>query len=140
MKNIKTIIIAIFLAIPLISSAQDKKNLLKTSLVFPFTDNLQISYERLLGESSSLQLEITLGELLSIRPEYRFYMSDNKIAPNGAFVAPYLHYIEESAGGGLLVGYQRLFKSKISLEAFAGPGISTEGVAGWAGVNIGFAF
>lgn len=140
MKKLKSILITILLIIPLISSAQEKKNLIKTSLVFPFADMFLIAYERPISDQSSLQLEITLGEIFSIRPEYRFYMSETRIAPSGAFVAPYAQFVDENVGAGILVGYQRLFKSKISLEAFAGPGFYTEGVGGWGGINLGIAF
>jgi hypothetical protein len=130
----------LLLSITICTSAQEKRNLIKTSLVFPFTESFLISYERMINTESSFQMEIVIGESLSIRPEYRYYMSEDKVAPSGAFVAPYLHYLDESPGAGILIGVQRLYKSKISLEAFIGPGFYAEGVGGWAGVNLGLAF
>jgi len=71
----------------------------------------------------------------ALTPEFRYYLSKTKTAPNGAFVAPFLRYqnfaLEDdsntatatftSIGGGLLVGVQRVFKETITLSAFIGP-------------------
>jgi hypothetical protein len=134
------LIIIFLLVISICASAQEKRNLIKTSLVFPYTQSFLLSYERMINSESSLQMEIIVGEFLSIRPEYRYYLSEDKIAPSGAFIAPYLHYYSENAGAGILIGVQKLFKSKISLEAFIGPGFYTESVGVWGGVNLGLAF
>ncbi len=42
-------------------------------------------------------------------------------------------------GGGLTVGYQKLYKEKVSLEAYLGPLIG-ERVTVWGGINVGLAF
>ena len=98
----------------------------------------------MIGIESAVEAEVVLGELNSLRFEYRYYLSETKPAPSGAFIAPYGQLADDGItsglSGGLLIGYQRLFKQKIALEAFIGPGLSTEGVTGWAGINIGFAF
>jgi len=131
----------ILLFLPGTLFSQEKKNLVKTSLVAPFGESFLLSYERMLGDESSIGVEGMVGTGNSIRAEYRYYMSEEKIAPNGAFIAPYVHLMDENGlGGGVLIGVQRLFKSKIALEAFIGPGIYTEGVSAWGGVNVGFAF
>ncbi len=144
MNKLKTILLGTILFIPVLCSAQEKKNILKTSLVFPFTNNLLVAYERMVGVESSVQAEVVLGNINSLRLEYRYYLSETRQAPSGAFISPYGQILDDGSNsgiaGGLLVGYQRLFKEKISLEAFVGPGLSTEGVTGWAGINIGFAF
>lgn len=139
MKKGHIILFFLLISFSFCANAQEKRNLIKTSLVFPFAESFLISYERIINQESSVQLELVIGEMLSIRPEYRYYLSETKIAPSGTFVAPYLHLYDENAGAGILVGVQRLYKSKISLEAFIGPGFYTEGVGGWAGINLGFA-
>ena len=121
-------------------SAQEKRNQIKTSLIFPLAGMIQISYEGLLNDEMSLNSELPLGEVVSLRPSYRFYMSEGKIAPNGTFIGPSLHFLDKNFGGCLMIGHQKLFKSKISLEAFGGPGIYGEGVSVWGGLNMGIAF
>jgi hypothetical protein len=113
----------------------------------------------------------------AITPEFRYYLSGKKVAPNGPYIAPYVRYqnfsVESGVGneyskgtlsaisGGILVGVQRTFKEKITLEAFIGPAFVspklkiTEGADelnlsmfdfnqnfpwGRAGINIGFMF
>ncbi|MCF8380330.1 MAG: hypothetical protein K9H49_12175 [Bacteroidales bacterium] len=134
------ILFLILLGLPGFLYAQEKKNQIKTSLFFPLTQNFQISYEGLLNDEMSLNLELTVGEILSVRPSFRYYLSEELIAPNGTFIEPSLHYREEDIGFCLMIGHQKLFKSKISLEAFGGPGIYGEGVSVWGGVNLGIAF
>ncbi len=88
----------------------------------------------------SMNLELSVGQTLSVRPSFRFYMSEDKIAPNGTFIGPSLHFRGDDLGVCLMIGHQKLFKSKISLEAFGGPGIYGEGVSLWGGLNLGLAF
>jgi hypothetical protein len=81
----------------------------------------------------------------ALTPEYRFYLSDNKPALEGFYFAPFLRYqsltlktkyeyvsidgggtLESKAslntyGGGVLAGYQCLFKKRFTLDAFMGP-------------------
>lgn len=140
MKKLKPTLLILLLSISFFCKAQEKNNIIKTSLLWPFTNSFLVGYERMVGAESSIGLEVVLGDFVSIRPEYRYYLSENRVAPSGAFLGPYLHLLDDTFGGGLMVGYQRLFKSKISLEAFAGPGLYGEGVSAWGGINIGFAF
>ncbi len=121
-------------------SAQVKKNLIKTSLVLPLAEVFAISYERVSNDDLSFQVSGFVGDLFGIMPELRYYLNENKIAPNGAFVAPFLFLGDGLGGGGVMVGIQRLFKDKISLEASLGPFITGEGVAAMGGLNLGFAF
>ena len=121
-------------------SAQEKRNQIKTSLIFPLAEMIQFSYERLINDEMSLNFEATLGEIVSLRPSFRFYMSEDKIAPNGTFIGPSLHFLDQNFGGCLMIGHQKLFKSKISLEAFGGPGVYSEGVSFWGGINVGIVF
>ncbi len=127
-----------------VTQAQLKSNVIKTSLVSPFMNTYVLAYERALNEDMGVQLGFyyTGADVLnanfsgfSLTPEFRYYLSEEKSAPNGAFIAPYLRYqsftIDEQSGtasatlngigGGLLIGVQRIFKETISLSAFIGP-------------------
>jgi hypothetical protein len=125
-----------------ITNAQHS-NVVKTSLTAPFLRTGLIAYERVLNEDMSVQLgfyytESTILDAsfkgFAITPEFRYYLSEDKLAPNGAFLAPFFRYqsftltdndgIEGSlnvVGGGILIGIQRVFKDQITLSAFGGP-------------------
>ena len=120
--------------------AQEKTHQLKMSLVFPLGEVFQLSYEGIFNDEMSMNVEVGIGQIVSIRPSFRFYMSEEKIAPNGTFIGPSFHYRDGDIGGCLMIGHQKLFKSKISLEAFGGPGIYGDGVSVWGGLNLGLAF
>jgi len=123
-------------------NAQVRENLIKTSLAFPLGEILEISYERVFSTETSAQISVFLGGGLeaAIMPEFRYYLSETKVAPNGVFVAPFVFAGAEIGGGGIMVGVQRLFKERISLDASLGPFVSGEGVAVMGGLNIGIAF
>lgn len=140
----KKIIVIISLALIICGSlvnAQEKSNLIKTSLFFPLLETFTLSYERVLNHEMSLQGTIFAGDIfvIAVMPEFRYYLSENRIAPDGTFIAPYM-LIGEEIGGGVLVGVQRLFKAKISLDAFLGPLVLGEGVVPFGGINLGIAF
>ena len=101
-------------------------------------------YERVITEKSTAQLgffytgwsiEGTRLRGFGITPEYRFYVSNSKQAPQGFFVAPFLRYQNlelsldsgsnkgtlTSFGGGLAIGGQWIFSDIISLDIFGGP-------------------
>lgn len=160
------------------SANGQKKNLVKTSLIFPLGEIFDLSYERVLNEEMSLVLEgIVGGDFAGVSPQFRYYLSEKNIAPSGGFIAPFIRYQNYSfksqdlettddayakgslsaIGGGLLIGYQRLFKETISLSAFIGPSYNSSSISyesnedvfdfdlfnGFgvrAGVNVGFAF
>ena len=119
-----------------------KKNIIKTSLIFPLAESFDISYERILNDEMSLVIEGIIGsEFGAISPQFRYYLSEKNIAPTGAFVSPFgMIGSDGMTGGGVMVGYQRLFKEKLSLDAYIGPGIYVEAIAVWGGINLGFAF
>ncbi len=165
-----------------------KQNVIKTSLTSIFLKTYVLDYERAFNQNMSFQLGFyyTGSKLFdgnfsgfALTPEFRYYLSNERTAPDGAYVAPYFRYQHFGAesgsvmddnfskgnlnilSGGLVVGVQRTFKDKITLEAFIGPGFysprfsSTDGledldvslfnsnrtfVWGRAGVNIGFMF
>lgn len=143
MNNEKIIFSVLLLVLMFASTyqvhAQEKKNQIKTSLVVPLAGAFQLSYERMLNYEMSLELGICFGELVFVNSQYRYYLSENMTAPSGVFISPFLLLSNQMFGGGLTVGYQRLFKQKVSLEAFLGPLISDENTA-WGGVSVGLAF
>jgi hypothetical protein len=80
----------------------------------------------------------------ALTPEYRFYLSDSKPAMEGFYFAPFARYqnltltVENgyedlnghvsdgkaslnTFGGGVVAGYQFLFKRRFTLDAFLGP-------------------
>lgn len=118
--------------------AQEKKNLIKVSLVMPLASTFGLSYEVMLNDDMSLHFGGGVGKLNYFNPQFRYYLNENKVAPSGAFIAPFL-MIKEDPGGGLAVGYQQLFKQKVSLEAYAGPLVASE-IGIWGGINVGLAF
>ena len=131
-------LIGLFTAKP--AEAQVKKNLIKTSLVFPLGSIYTLSYERLLNFEMGIQVTAIVGDSpFAVVPEFRYYLSETQIAPNGTFVGPFM-MIGEEMGGGLMVGYQRLFKEKITLEAYLGPLVTGDGVTPFGNINLGFAF
>lgn len=123
-------------------SAQIKKNVIKTSLVFPLGNVFELSYERVINADKSFQISGFVGGGIdaAIMPEFRLYLSEGREAPDGVFVAPFAMVATDIGGGGVMVGVQKLFKQKISLEACLGPFITTDGVAVMGGLNLGFAF
>lgn len=147
MKLIKKITL-LFAAITIfsLSSFAQPGNVIKVNLLSPFVKSGSFFYERALNEEMSAVAgffftnwqpgeDVTLSGY-GITLEYRYYLSQTP-APSGAFIAPFGRYqkfsIEEgvtgdmnegnitSVGGGLLVGIQKMFKERITLEAFIGP-------------------
>jgi opacity protein-like surface antigen len=80
----------------------------------------------------------------ALTPEYRFYLSDSKPALEGFYFAPFARYQNltltvtdayldldgsvsdgkaslNTFGGGVLAGYQLMFKRRFTLDAFFGP-------------------
>lgn len=155
MKKTITLAIALVFAGTAFMSAQ-KSNVVKTSLTAPLIRTYTLAYERALNEDMSVQLGggyfagFKLGDSrldgFNITPEFRYFLSDEKIAPAGGFIAPYFRYgnlgLESgdpgdpeygkatltAIGGGVLVGVQKLFKETISLEAFIGPAYTNASV------------
>lgn len=121
-----------------------KTNVVKTSLTSIFLKTYVVAYEKAFNEDMAGQLGFYYTNFTflsakfsgySVTPEFRYYLSEEKIAPNGAFIAPFLRYqsftLEEESsgesgtftgiGGGILIGAQRVFKDVITLSAFIGP-------------------
>jgi len=128
--------------------AQGPQNVIKVNIFSPVVRTLSLSYERALSEDNSFQFNFfytgtSIGDTqfrgFGLTPEYRFYLSENKEAPAGFYVSPFLRYqnfnlsvdddfddtVDEATlstfGGGVLIGGHWLFKDKISLDTFIGP-------------------
>ncbi|WP_192822541.1 DUF3575 domain-containing protein [Rufibacter sp. LB8] len=121
---------------------QAQNNLLKVNLLAPLVSTGSFYYERVLGDSRSIQVGafFTKFEELSgygITPEYRVYLSDEP-APAGFYVAPFASFMSftiesdedymndfkataRNFGGGLVVGRQWIFKEMVSFDMFIGP-------------------
>ncbi len=129
-----------------------KTNVVKTSLTSIFLKTYVIAYEKAINEDMTAQLGFyyTQASVLetefsgfSITPEFRYYLSEEKVAPNGAFIAPFFRYQNFSIddpdgaasatltgiGGGILIGAQRVFKDVITLSAFIGPAFISPSVS-----------
>lgn len=136
--------------------AQGPQNVIKVNIFSPVVRTLSLSYERALSADNSFQfnffytgasIEETQFRGFGLTPEYRFYLSENKDAPAGFYVGPFLRYqnfnlsddtTDDEAtlstfGGGVLIGGHWLFKDKISLDTFIGPSYSAGDVKVEAG-------
>ncbi len=135
--------LSVFLASCFQVKAQEKHNQIKTSLAMPLGKILEFSYERIINKDFSVQIGAGFGggneDVYYVNPQFRYYLSEKWEAPTGVFVSPYGLFGKDTAGGGLTVGVQKLFKQKVSLEAYLGPLIA-ERISVWGGINVGFAF
>ena len=144
-KNI-FLIALFFMAIA--AQAQDtKRNALKINPLSLLAVTGNVSYERALSNSHSIQIggfysgagiDNFKYQGYGIIPEVRFYFGKQKQALNGGYVAPFGRYQNFSItnksllnkadfttiGGGAVVGYQRAWESGFVLNIFAGPSFS----------------
>ena len=139
-------IIAVLMAFGIGANAQG--NVVKINILSLVVKTANISYEKVINESSSFQMGVaytgaSISETslkgLQLTPEYRFYLSETS-APNGVYAAPWLRYSSlalesgsskaslTSFGGGAVIGKQWIFKESISLETFLGPGYSSSSI------------
>jgi hypothetical protein len=124
--------------------AQEKRNVIKINPLSLALANLSFSYERILTEKTSFQLQAgywlggSIGDVkfsgMSLTPEFRYYVSDNE-RPKGFYLAPFMRYQSISAqskefdskatltriGGGGAFGYQFLFGKTVTWDIFMGP-------------------
>jgi hypothetical protein len=149
-KIFKTILLLVsFTAISYFTQAQNsettKKNIVKVNLLSPLVRTGSFFYERTQSKSSSVLIGVFYIGIpkevygLGITPAYRFYLSDTKQAPIGFYVSPYGRFCYLSAdnnnrsfnaitaGMGLELGYQWLFKDVVILNIFGGIGYSAAG-------------
>jgi len=146
------------------SSFGQVSNVVKTSLTAPLFKVYTIAYEKAFNPDMSAQLgfgyfggwKIGDGKIdgFTVTPEFRYYLNEEKGAPKGGFIAPYLRYASYTLkvgevgdvdygkaslnliGGGILVGTQKVFKDVISLEAFIGPAYSNASLTVKDGTGI----
>jgi hypothetical protein len=164
-----------------------KRNILKVNLISPVLRSFSMAYENVLNKNTSFQVtmffigdnDTDLRNGFGITPEVRLYLSDRKNAPAGFFVAPFLTYqnykLDYSVfdnsrstwirkeqpssvfGAGVIIGGQWVFKNRVSLDVWGGPGYSflnapgidtnnyygfpyTSGPMGRFGCTLGFLF
>lgn len=148
MKRI--IVLPLLLMLFALSSFGQKSNIIKLNLLSPILKTGNFAYERVLNENVGLQLRGYFSSFdiddqpvsgFGIIPEARFYVANEKDAPQGFFVAPFVLYssydIESTVndglpeeyiakgnlnnfGGGVVVGTQKVFSDIVTFEAFIG--------------------
>jgi hypothetical protein len=121
------------------------KNAIKINPASLFLGNISMSYERVLSEKVSVQLqagywvggtiENTKWSGYSFTPEVRYYFTDH-LRPEGAYLAGFGRFqkIEtdiknenssqislQRIGGGVAVGYQFVLGSRVTWDTFIGP-------------------
>ena len=125
-----------------------RSNAIKLNPLSLFLATGNVSYERAVGESKSLQLGVfyssfTLSDLkytgYGVTPEFRFYFAGAREALNGVYVSPFVRYQSFSLaykstddkasfttiGGGATIGWQKMWDSGFVLDIFAGPSYSS---------------
>lgn len=110
--------------------------------IIKYSPYLNIGYERVLSEKKSVYVGASLFPISSVgvtafgaKAEYRFYLSNNKPAPRGFWVAPtallwyvrFNDFLGESAGVGIaqlggIAGYQFIISNRVSIEPCLGIG------------------
>lgn len=146
MKRI-SIVLLLVVVLAGMANAQPKKNVLKINPLSGLVKTANISYERGLTNSSSLQLGffwsgIKLGDIryqgFGITPEYRIYLGKQD-APEGFYIAPFARYqnfsLKETEtkakatlstlGGGAIIGSHWLLGETFSIDIFLGPGFNS---------------
>lgn len=133
-----------------LSANAQKSNIIKVNLLSPILRTGNFAYERVINENLGLQLRGYFSSFnlddqpvsgFGIIPEARFYVANEKDAPQGFFVAPFVLYssydIESTVddgmgnpyvakgtldtfGGGVVVGTQKVFSDIVTFEAFIG--------------------
>lgn len=146
MKKLVFFSLLMFAGLGITKAQGDRPNVVKINLFSPIVRTFSGFYERALTDQSSFQINFlysgasiddTRFRGFGLTPEYRFYLSENKVAPAGFYVGPFLRYqnfnlsIEDDVsdaeatlstfGGGVLIGGQWLFSEKIALDTFIGP-------------------
>ena len=140
-----SLVLAFVAATIAVNAQEGKMNAIKLnplSLAF-LTGN--VSYERAIGEKSSVQLgAFYSGFSLSglkysgwgVTPEFRYYLSGEAL--NGFYAAPFARYqsfsLEDkelatktsftTMGGGAIIGFQRMGNSGFTFDIFVGPSYS----------------
>ena len=122
-------------------SQDEPKNVVKANPLGLIFGNANISYERALGNHSSIVFAPSFGFLklndlkystFGLGAEYRFYLSGSKMAPKGTYVAPGVSFqfgkvksdVSETNltgfGGKAVIGRQWVFESGFTLDLQGG--------------------
>jgi hypothetical protein len=159
MKKRLSIAFMVLLSASMVAYAQPK-NALKINILSPVLKTFNVSYERVLTESSSAQLGFYVTSAsaaglkysgIGLTPEVRFYLSDSD-APEGFYVGPFLRYQSlklevkdtgdkaniSSIGAGVIIGKQWLFKERVTFDIFLGPSYSGGTVKATSGSSSDF--
>ncbi|GAC1367269.1 MAG: hypothetical protein NVS3B25_00130 [Hymenobacter sp.] len=146
-------------------AANAQTNIIKINPTSFIVNTFNLSFEHAVGNKMSFQfgayytldLRFFNDEIsgFGLTPEYRFYLG-GKDAQQGFFLGPYLRYqnyisnalyhyeTSTTFGGGVNVGYQRIFGEHFALEPFIRLGYNSvlldTGVIVLPGLNLGFAF
>lgn len=180
MKKFVTLTL-VFAAVVMAGKAQYvPKNAIKMNPASVLLSTGNVSFERAVTHNQSAQLGVFysglgLGDFkyqgFGITPEYRFYFGGQKQALNGGYVAPFARYQQfsisdkstsakgkfETTGGGVILGWEKSYKSGFVLDLFAGPSYNNirfksgsendfdinSGIKGFglrAGISLGFTF
>ncbi|CAN5778553.1 hypothetical protein BH24BAC1_BH24BAC1_01560 [soil metagenome] len=127
-----------------------RTQVVKVNMLNPLLMGLSGYYERAFAERKSFQLGVFSGwehsevkrgdffRIFSLTPEMRFYLSKQKEALTGFYLAPYLRYRRVSygegllgqtfqrkineVGTGLLVGHQWVRRRGFTMDGFLGAG------------------
>jgi len=160
-----TILMAVFAF-----QANAQKNVVKFNPFPLILGTIELSYERVVTENSSLELDMGYTSItfnddryngFSVGLQYRFYLQKKYSAPKGWFAGPYGSYSSTRfddgdlqttvISGGAIIGYQWQL-DPIAIDIYFGPGyfdrnadddafdIGFDGLGLKAGVAIGVSF
>lgn len=139
----KISLVLAFVAATVAANAQEgRMNAIKLNPLSLAVLTANISYERAIGEKTSVQLgAFYSGFSLSglkysgwgVTPEFRYYLSGEAL--NGFYAAPFGRYQSfnlseketglkttmSTIGGGAIIGFQRMGDSGFTFDIFAGP-------------------
>ncbi len=99
--SIKSLAVPIlFIVFVFVQNDVKAQSTVKINILSPIVKTINLQYEKVVNESSSVQLGFfytgysssgTSFSGFGITPEYRFYLSETE-APAGVYVAPFLRY------------------------------------------------
>lgn len=131
--------------------AQSGKNVLKTNLVYDAFSIVNLNFEHVISEKSSLEIGLNFTLLSNADSEkrkavdfaFRHYLSKKKKCPEGVYISPILSFFsseyldygsdiynpekatKEGIGYGLKAGYQLITDGGVSVDFFGGFGINS---------------
>lgn len=144
MKRILVLFVLSF-SFVIVKAQSQKMNAVKINPLSALVATGNVSYERVVGHQTSIQLGGFYSGFKSsslkyqgfgITPEFRYYFSKLSAGPmNGFYLGPFARYQQfsikdktdgssvqySSIGGGALLGWEKNWKSGFVLDVFAGP-------------------